>query len=162
MNHEPILLDGVRGDSSGLVIPAHADALHAAGASFLTKAFRAYGSLSEDNRVTRISRFEPCMIGSTGQKTLLSVEYQRPEPGLPEDLFVKFSRDFGDAFRDRRRGELASEIALCELSRLGGFPIRVPVPYFFSEDEELSEVIVKFSALGKAQRKRLLGLLDGV
>ena len=47
------------------------------------------------------------------------------------------------------------------LTRLAAV-MRVPVPYFFSEDEELSEVIVKFSALGKAQRKRLLGLLDGV
>lgn len=127
---DPILIDGVRGDATGLVIPAHADALYAAGADFLTRAFRAYGSLSDDNKVTRISRFELCAIGSSGQKVQLSVEYARPEPGLPIDLFVKFSRDFSDAFRDRRRGELASEIALCELSRLAAFPIRVPVPYF--------------------------------
>jgi hypothetical protein len=127
---EPILIDGVPGDITGLVIPAHAEALRAAGTGFLTRAFRAYGTLSEDNSVTRISRFELCAIGSTGQKVLLSVEYARPAPGLPVDLFVKFSRDFTDAFRDRRRGELASEIALCELSRVAGFPIRVPIPYF--------------------------------
>jgi len=127
---EPILIDGVPGDTTGLIIPAHADALRAAGPGFLTRAFRAYGSLSDDNSVTRIIRFELCTIGSTGQKVLLSVEYARPEPGLPIELFVKFSRDFADAFRDRRRGELASEIALCELSRVAGFPIRVPVPYF--------------------------------
>jgi transcriptional regulator with XRE-family HTH domain len=35
----------------------------------------------------------------------------------------------------------------------------VPVPYFYCEDAELAAVIVKFSALGKAQRKRLLGLI---
>ena len=129
-HHEPLHMDGVLGDTTGLMIPAHADALRAAGADFLTRAFRAYGALSEDNSVTRISRFELCTVGSTGQKVLLSVEYARPEPGLPLDLFVKFSRDFADAFRDRRRGELASEIALGELSRVVGFPIRVPVPYF--------------------------------
>jgi transcriptional regulator with XRE-family HTH domain len=40
--------------------------------------------------------------------------------------------------------------------------MHVPAPYFYCEDEELAEVILKFSALGKAQRKRLLGLLDGL
>jgi transcriptional regulator with XRE-family HTH domain len=37
--------------------------------------------------------------------------------------------------------------------------MRVPVPYFYCQDAELAEAIVKFSALGKAQRKRLLGLM---
>jgi hypothetical protein len=32
--------------------------------------------------------------------------------------------------RNRRRSELESEIRLCELSRLPGFPISVPIPYF--------------------------------
>lgn len=38
--------------------------------------------------------------------------------------------------------------------------LRVPVPYFYCQDAELADIIVKFSALGKAQRKRLLGLVD--
>jgi hypothetical protein len=128
--NQAVLIDGVPGDTTGLILPAHAEALRSAGANFLTRAFQVYGSLSIGNRVTRINRFELCAIGSTGQKVLLSLEYARPEPRLPADLFVKFSRDFVDAFRDRRRGELASEIALCELSRFAGFPIRVPIPYF--------------------------------
>jgi len=33
---------------------------------------------------------------------------------------------------------------------------QVPVPYFYCEDADLAEVIVKFSALSKADRKRLL------
>lgn len=120
----------VRGDASGLRIPAHADALAAAGADFLTRAFQAYGTLSTDNRILRITHFEPCGSGSTGQKIFLSVEYARTGPGLPADLFVKFSRDFTDAFRDRRRWELEPEIRLCELSRLPDFPISVPRPCF--------------------------------
>ncbi len=36
----------------------------------------------------------------------------------------------------------------------------VPVPYFYCQDAELARIIVKFSALGKAQRQRLLGLMD--
>jgi transcriptional regulator with XRE-family HTH domain len=37
--------------------------------------------------------------------------------------------------------------------------MQVPVPYFYCEDAELADIIVKYSALGRAQRKRLLGLL---
>jgi transcriptional regulator with XRE-family HTH domain len=35
----------------------------------------------------------------------------------------------------------------------------VPAAFFYCEDSELAEVIVKFAALGKAQRKRVIGLL---
>lgn len=44
------------------------------------------------------------------------------------------------------------------LTRLAAV-MRVPVPYFYCQDAELAEAIVKFSALGKAQRKRMLGLM---
>ena len=45
------------------------------------------------------------------------------------------------------------------LTRLAAV-MRVPVPYFYCEDEELAGFILKFSALGKAQKRRLLGSLD--
>jgi hypothetical protein len=38
----------------------------------------------------------------------------------------------------------------------------VPVPYFYCQDAELAAVIVKFAALGKAQRKKLLGLIGEI
>jgi hypothetical protein len=126
----PVLLDFVRGDSTGLAIPAHCAALRAAGEGFLTDAFRKFGSLSPDNRISWITRLEPCHAGSTGEKLILSVDYAHAHPGLPTDLFVKFSRDFADAFRDRRRHELAAEIRLAALSRLSAFPINVPAAYF--------------------------------
>ena len=37
--------------------------------------------------------------------------------------------------------------------------MHVPVPYFYCQDAELADLIVKFSSLGKAQRKRLLVLI---
>jgi hypothetical protein len=126
----PERLDFVRGDDTGLKIPAHGDALRSVGGSFLTKAFHRFGSLPPDNRVTRINRFEPCLIGSTGQKWFLSIVYAHPQPSLPTELFVKFSRDFTDGIRDRRRNELASEIRLAALSRIAGFPINVPAACF--------------------------------
>jgi transcriptional regulator with XRE-family HTH domain len=45
------------------------------------------------------------------------------------------------------------------LSRLAAV-MQVPVPYFYCQDAELAAVILKFSALEQAQRRRLLALLD--
>lgn len=120
----------VRGDATGLAIPAHSESLRAAGESFLTDAFRAFGSISPRNRIARITRFESFRGGNSGEKLLLSVEYQHAEPGLHTDLFVKFSRDFTDVFRDRRRNELEGEVRLAALSRLPSFPIQTPAAYF--------------------------------
>jgi hypothetical protein len=133
---DPELLDFVRGDATGLAIPAHGEALRAAGEAFLTEAFRSFGSLSPDNRIVRITRCEPFPGGNSGHKLLLSVEYAHAESGLYTELFVKFSRDFTDAFRDRRRHELEAEVRLAALSRLPGFPIHVPSPCFADFNRE--------------------------
>jgi hypothetical protein len=120
----------VPGDATGLAIPARAEALRNAGEAFLTEAFRRFGALPMSNRVTRITQFSAFGGGNSGHKILLSVEYERAEPGLHTDLFVKFSRDFDDVFRDRRRYELEAEVRFAALSRLPRFPIRVPAAYF--------------------------------
>ncbi|MDB5724726.1 MAG: hypothetical protein JWQ16_1480 [Novosphingobium sp.] len=122
--------DHFRGDATGLMIPAHDEAFRADGAAFLTEAFRAFGSLSSDNSVARITRLEPCPGGSTGAKLFVSVEYANSDPALDTELFVKFSRDFGDPRRDWQRTEMKSEAPFMALSRLPGFPIRVPAAYF--------------------------------
>jgi hypothetical protein len=121
----------VRGDSTGLSIPAHGDVLRGAGESFLTEAFRVFGSLGAHNRVTRITRWERCPGGSTGEKFFLSVEYDTPSADLHGDLFVKFSRDFNDPIRDDRgKHEMESEVRFAAVSRLPAFPINVPKAYF--------------------------------
>lgn len=38
--------------------------------------------------------------------------------------------------------------------------MQVPVPYFYCRDAELAAIILKFSVLEQAQRRRLLDLLD--
>jgi transcriptional regulator with XRE-family HTH domain len=45
------------------------------------------------------------------------------------------------------------------LSRLATV-LRIPVPFFYCEDPDLAELIGKFSALNKTQRKKALRLLD--
>lgn len=126
----PERLDVFRGDYTGLAVPAHEDALREASAAFLTEAFRAFGALGPDNAVARIVSLEHCPGGSTGAKLFLTVEYARADPALHTDLFVKFSRDFGDERRDRQRWEMQSEVPFETLTRRPGFPIRVPTAYF--------------------------------
>ncbi len=117
-------IDWIAGDAFGLPIPAHIEALREGGCAFLTQAFRAAGSLGADNTVTAITRFEECPGGGTGSKLFLSVEYARPGP--PQDLFVKFSRAFGNAIRDGQKIQMESEVWFALLSRMPRFPIRVP------------------------------------
>ncbi len=143
-------LDFVRGDATGMAIPAHGEALRTAGTAFLTEAFRSFGVLAPDNSITRITRLEPFHGGNSGEKVLLSVDYRRPQPGLHGDLFVKFSRDFTDAFRDRRRHELEAEVRFAALSRLPAFPIRVPTACFadFHRESGTGIVIMQRIAYG--------------
>lgn len=110
----------------GLEIPADIDALASGGAEFLTAAFRASGALLEANRVTRVTQCDECFGGGTGSKALLAVEYQTPDPTLPNKLFVKFSRNFSDSMRDRSKHMMASEVTFAALSRTPDFPIVVP------------------------------------
>jgi hypothetical protein len=129
-------IDWVPGDMLGLQIPAHSEALRAGGESFLTDAFRSAGALAADNRVTRITQFEECPGGSTGRKLFLSVAYEKPAPGLFTALFVKFSRDFDDAIRDRAKIQMESEVRFALLSRTPGFPIAVPTCLFADYHKE--------------------------
>ncbi|MDQ2637092.1 MAG: hypothetical protein M3Y83_09470 [Actinomycetota bacterium] len=115
----------VRGDYLGLDMPAHADALRAGGAPFLTEAFRRSGTLGAHEDVVAITGLREFRGGSTGRKARLSVDYSAAA-GLPSDLFVKFSRDFDDAARDRGRTQMEFEVRFALLSRMPGFPIAVP------------------------------------
>jgi len=148
---QPQRLDRVRGDATGLDIPAHGDALHNSGATFLTAAFHRFGSLSPNNHVVRINRLESFHGGNSGHKVLLSVDYARAEPDLHTELFIKFSRDFDDAFRDRRRYELEAEVRLATLSRHPNFPIAAPAAYFadFNGESGTGLLITQRIAFGR-------------
>jgi len=140
----PPLIHQFCGDATGLAVPAHPEALRESGEAFLTRAFRAFGSLGEDNAVARITRLEHCPGGSTGAKMFLSVEYHRPDPALHTELFVKFSRDFTDERRDNPgRFEMQPEVPFAWIARLPGFPIAVPRPYFADyEDTSGSGLVI--------------------
>jgi hypothetical protein len=149
----PSPITHARGDATGLSFPAHAQALRSAGEAFLTAAFHAFGSLSTENRVTRITRLEHCPGGSTGHKLFLSVEYERPDPVLHTELFVKFSRDFTDSRRDHGRYEMEPEARFAAISRLPGFPISVPTAYFadYHHDSGTGMIITARIAFGEGR-----------
>ena len=115
--------DWFPGDRLGLQVPAHAEALREGGCAWLTGAFRAAGALGADNSVARITQFEEKLGGGTGRKLLLSVEYAAPGP--PTELFVKFSRDYDDDFRDSLRSQMDPEVQFALLSRAPDFPVAV-------------------------------------
>ncbi|MCK0176533.1 hypothetical protein [Mycolicibacterium sp. F2034L] len=118
------------GDSSGLRFPTHPRALRDAGAAFLTEAFRAWGVLGADDAVAGILRADDWPGGSTGRKLALTVSYGKAGSALPEQLFVKFSRDFDDPVRDHGRTQMASEVHFAALARAVDLPVTVPLTLF--------------------------------
>lgn len=122
-------LHWVTGDRHGLEFPADPAALRSGGPSFLTEAFRAAGAL-RDNSVTSLVSLREVAGGSTGRKAVLAVEYERPAPDLPSELFVKFSRDLENPVRDRGKTQMEPEVRFAALSREPEFPIAVPTALF--------------------------------
>ena len=120
----------VAGEIFGLEIPADPETLIADGTDFLTKAFHASGALAADNRVSRIAKAQEFFAGGTGKKLLLSLAYELPTPALPEQLFVKFSRNFDNELWDRARFTMISEANFAVLSRSPDFPVTVPACLF--------------------------------
>jgi hypothetical protein len=115
----------VTGDRTGMPLPATAEALVDGGAAWLTRAFHAMGSLERDNRVIAIRSSRPFVAGGTGAKQMLKVEYDQPGPGLFEDIFVKFSRNYGELSNDNARHHMEPEVRFAALSRTPGFPVTV-------------------------------------
>lgn len=87
------------GDSYGLDVPPNLDALEKLGAPWLTKAFRAAGTIAADNSVTKIVVFKRLPVttkdsaGGAGAKAFLTLEYEKPDPELHTELFVKLPWD---------------------------------------------------------------------
>jgi hypothetical protein len=127
-----------RGRAFGLPVPADAATLLADGPGFLTRAFRASGAVSAGNGVRRIVASEEFAGGGTGKKLVLTVAYDEPAPGLPEELFVKFSRNFDDPLADSGRSQMASEVDVALLSRSPDFPVPVP-PVLFADVDPQSQ-----------------------
>lgn len=124
----------VTGDIYGLSLPAEPEGLLEGGPDFLTRAFRAFGAMSPDNSVVSIKDSDAFFGGGSGRKMMLTVEYEFAEPNLPEQLFVKFSRNFYNELWDSARFMMVSEARLANLARVPGFPVTVPRAQFADVD----------------------------
>jgi hypothetical protein len=136
-NEKTAVVDNSRwatGELFGIRIPADAQTLVADGPDFLTKAFQTSGSLAATNRVSRILDAKEFIGGGTGKKLLLTVAYESSESGLPEQLFIKFSRNFENELWDRARFLMISEANFAVLSRAPDFPVAVPACLFADID----------------------------
>ena len=126
----------VVGEIFGLEIPADAATLVCGGPDFLTRAFRTSGALATNNRVSRFVKAEEFFGGGTGKKLLLTVAYELPGSELPEQLFIKFSRNFDNELWDRARSMMISEANFAVLSRAPDFPVAVPACLFADVESE--------------------------
>jgi hypothetical protein len=126
----------VVGEIFALEIPADAAMLISSGTEFLTKAFHASGALAADNRVSRIVEAEEFVGGGTGKKLLLTLAYELASLDLPEQLFIKFSRNFDNDLWDRARFMMISEANFAVLSRSPNFPVVVPACLFADVESE--------------------------
>ena len=124
----------VTGEIFGIEIPADAETLVSGGTDFLTKAFRTSGALAANNRVSRIVEAKQFFGGGTGKKLLLTVAYELPAANLPEQLFIKFSRNFDNELWDRARFMMISEANFAVLSRAPDFPVAVAACLFADID----------------------------
>jgi hypothetical protein len=125
----------VTGDIFGVRIPADLESMLDGGAIALTDALRAAGTLEAGGRVSAIVGSRPFVGGGTGTKAIVDVTYEGHGQALPEQLFVKFSRNFDSELQDRGRFMMASEARFAVLARRA-FP--VPVPRFVFADVEAS------------------------
>lgn len=137
-NEQALSVDkrSVVGEIFGLEIPADAETLLAGGADFLTRVFHASGAIAANNRVVRIVDAKEFIGGGTGKKLLLTLVYEQPEPQLPEQLFIKFSRNFDNELWDRARFMMISEANFAVLSRSPDFPVAVPACLFADVESE--------------------------
>lgn len=117
------------GDHYGLTFPFTLQGLREAGADFLTAAFRAAGTISQDNAVTEIVEIKPLGIMGASENAFLTVAYAKDEPGLHNDLFIKAPPEAIPS-KFLQSSSSQSEVAMLRLSRTGRLPVTVAKYYY--------------------------------
>jgi len=122
------------------------------GAAWLTKAFHAAGTVPKDNRVKRIVRVKELPMsgydaaGGAGMKGFVSVEYEKDDPKLHTELFVKVPFQASDnmtwrmnmsMFGDPDGGEISAYQFLTNM-----LPFRTPKMYFVDISRQSTNYII--------------------
>ena len=117
------------GDEYGLTFPITIEMLRNLGPEFLTAAFRAAGTISEDNEVTEIVELRRLGFNGASENAFLTVAYAKPEPGVEAELFVKFP-PADMLFKYGLSMMSHGEVAMMRRSKAGLLPMPVAKYYF--------------------------------
>mmetsp|Transcript_113697 Transcript_113697/g.196458 ORF Transcript_113697/g.196458 Transcript_113697/m.196458 type:complete len:652 (-) Transcript_113697:145-2100(-) len=133
------------GDLYGLPVPPTLSHVQKLGTSWLTSAFHTAGTLPKDNAVKsmkmkRLKTTTKDAAGGAGPKAFLSVEYEKEDPELHKELFVKMpwategskemGGDMGWRYTTSSAGDM--EFQECVVYRFVGpvLPVKIPKYYF--------------------------------
>ncbi|KAH8060270.1 hypothetical protein JL720_13608 [Aureococcus anophagefferens] len=122
-------------------------------AAWLTRAFRACGTLGNDNAVARVFDFEVLApqgqyaAGGAGEKALFAVEYAKPAPHLHTRLFAKVPWGANNNRSWRERISCGSdadgkELSVYQFLGHGVLPFDVPKLYFADLDRQSTDYVV--------------------
>mmetsp|Transcript_17433 Transcript_17433/g.27861 ORF Transcript_17433/g.27861 Transcript_17433/m.27861 type:complete len:582 (+) Transcript_17433:154-1899(+) len=123
------------------------------GASWLTKAFHAAGTLPLDNRVVKIVGTRPITGGGASLKAAIEVEYEKPSPELHTKLFMKYPYDYENRAQksDRMNSSVmlqGMDVAEADAYRLLEASLPFPIPkYYFADISNVSTNFVLITEL---------------
>eukprot|EP00405_Crypthecodinium_cohnii_P034244 CAMPEP_0206531832 /NCGR_PEP_ID=MMETSP0325_2-20121206/3995_1 /ASSEMBLY_ACC=CAM_ASM_000347 /TAXON_ID=2866 /ORGANISM="Crypthecodinium cohnii, Strain Seligo" /LENGTH=635 /DNA_ID=CAMNT_0054028141 /DNA_START=33 /DNA_END=1941 /DNA_ORIENTATION=- len=153
------------GHISGLKFPHDAEQLKSFGPEWYTEAFRKFGTLAKDNRVTRVVEVKQLphsgfdCAGGAGHKAFVTLEFEKPDPNLHTELFAKFPWDFFaspmeeamrmqmSCYADLDAPELLTYLCCEEL-----FPFRIPKLYFCDINRDTTNFILLLEKIPFGQR----------
>jgi len=118
------------GDHYGLEFPFTLDLFRQFGADFLTKAFRAAGSIAHDNAVMEIISLKPLSLSGASESAFITIAYERPEQDLHTELFVKFPPDRGVEYKHALAPMAHGEVEMQRLTRRNALPVKAAKYYY--------------------------------
>lgn len=160
----------------GLTFPKTSKEMeHDFGAEWLTKALHAAGTLPKDNAVAKLVRVKELPVlgfdaaGGAAMKMFLTVEYEKPDPELHTELFVKYpylyeehpsSRAEVSGYNDIDGPEISVALRLQQL-----FPFRTAKFYFCDICRETTNWIlitetIPFSRRGKVENGKIVEKIE--
>lgn len=175
---EEMSVQNLPGHWSGLKFPHNAKQLLSFGPQWYTDAFHKFGTLPEDNRVTKVVHVEELPLsgfdaaGGGAKKAFVTLEYAKPDPSLHTQLFAKFPFDyFGPPTEKAYRMQIStySDIDSAELltslccEHLMPFPI--PKLYFCDINRDTTNYVliverIQFGRRGKVENGKVVEKIE--
>lgn len=130
------------------------------GPNWLTRAFHTAGTLPKNNRVTAITSKKKFFEGGAGVKAYITVEYEKPAPGLHKKLFLKMPFPYeGSSKSDRMQisvNQQPQDLQEVDAYRLleGRLPFPIPKYYFADVSNQSTNFILITECILFADRKK--------